>query len=115
MVQFSLIDIKGVGPVLAAALQEKKFSVKKIASASSAQLCAFQGVGPVTAKGIIDAATALLSAPPAKSLKRDLKSAPQEKKSVKSKGKAIKKDKKQKKDGKKKKNKKKKSSKKSKK
>ena len=104
-----IVDIKGVGPVLAKACVERGYcSVEKIAGAMVVELVVVPGVSEVRAKQLIDAAKSLLngaspvsaSGPSVKSEEKPAKAA------------ASKKDKKKKKDKNKKKSSKKKKSKK---
>ncbi len=56
-----VIEIKGVGPVLAKACAEKGYhSVKKIAEAKPCALACVNGVGPARAQHLIGAARSLL-------------------------------------------------------
>ena len=56
-----VVEIKGVGPVLAKACAEKGYhSVKEIAEAKPCALACVQGIGPARAEHLIGAARSLL-------------------------------------------------------
>ena len=61
-----IVEIKGVGPVLAKACMERGFeSVQMIATATVAELATISGVGEARAQTLIDAAQTLLDGMPA--------------------------------------------------
>jgi len=63
MTDTKLTDIKGIGPVMAAALTEKSFTISTVASATSAEISEALGVGTSAAGNIIASAQEIVSEP----------------------------------------------------
>lgn len=59
-----LTDIKGIGPVLAAKLTEKSYTVNTVAAATPHDISVVLGVGPTAATALIVSAQAIISEPP---------------------------------------------------